>query len=34
MSDSPKNPGLDGRARDKDGQIDHKHSHHKDQTPA
>jgi ribosomal protein S15P/S13E len=25
MSDSPKNPGLDGRARDKDGQIDHKH---------
>jgi hypothetical protein len=25
MSDSPKNPGLDGRSRDKDGQIDHKH---------
>ena len=25
MSDAPKNPGLDGRAREKSGQIDHKH---------
>lgn len=25
MSEAPKHPGLDGRARDKDGQIDHKH---------
>ena len=25
MSQAPKNPGLDGRARDKDGKIDHKH---------
>jgi len=25
MSETPKNPGLDGRARDKSGQIDHKH---------
>jgi ribosomal protein S15P/S13E len=25
MTDAPKNPGLDGRARDKSGQIDHKH---------
>jgi hypothetical protein len=25
MSDAPKNPGLDGRAREKSGQIEHKH---------
>jgi hypothetical protein len=25
MSDAPKNPGLDGRGREKSGQIDHKH---------
>jgi ribosomal protein S15P/S13E len=25
MSEAPKHPGLDGRARDKNGQIDHKH---------
>ena len=25
MSNAPKNPGLDGRAREKSGQIDHKH---------
>jgi hypothetical protein len=25
MSNPPKNPGLDGRAREKSGQIDHKH---------
>jgi hypothetical protein len=25
MSDTPKNPGLDGRAREKSGQIEHKH---------
>jgi hypothetical protein len=25
MSNDPKHPGLDGRARDKSGQIDHKH---------
>ena len=25
MSDVPKNPGLDGRGREKSGQIDHKH---------
>jgi hypothetical protein len=25
MSEAPKHPGLDGRARDKDGRIDHKH---------
>jgi ribosomal protein S15P/S13E len=24
-SNAPKNPGLDGRAREKSGQIDHKH---------
>jgi hypothetical protein len=25
MSNAPKNPGLDGRAREKSGQIEHKH---------
>jgi hypothetical protein len=25
MSDAPKKPGLDGRAREKSGQIEHKH---------
>jgi hypothetical protein len=25
MSEAPKKPGLDGRAREKSGQIDHKH---------
>jgi hypothetical protein len=34
MSEAPKKPGLDGRARDKSGQIDYKHPPRKSSTCA